>query len=185
MNGKRILVAGIGNIFLGDDAFGVEVVRRLARRPQPAGVKVVDIGIRGIDLVFALLDGYDLVILVDTASHGQRPGTLYLIEPSVGGASTERPAMPMFDLHDLDPAKVLRTAQAMGGQVDRVVLVACEPEATGDEAQGLGGLSPSVAAAVDPAIEMIESLIAEPQIGQPATASRTAEEHAATAAMQS
>ena len=76
-----ILVAGIGNIFNGDDAFGVEVVRLLAQHSLPAGVKVIDFGIRGIDLTYALLDGYDAAVLVDTAQRGERPGTIYVIEP--------------------------------------------------------------------------------------------------------
>lgn len=79
MNG-RILVAGIGNIFLGDDGFGVEVVRQLAQRDLPEGIEVVDFGIRGVDLAYASLDDYDAVIFVDTAPRGGAPGTLYLIE---------------------------------------------------------------------------------------------------------
>src|ERR1700758_4827464 len=80
-DGPRILVAGVGNIFLGDDAFGVEVVQRLARRALPDGVRVVDFGIRGLDLVYALLDGYETVVLVDAAPRGGSPGTLYVLEP--------------------------------------------------------------------------------------------------------
>ena len=80
----RILIAGIGNIFLGDDAFGVEVARRLVRRRLPDGVRVVDFGIRGLDLTYALLDGYEAVILVDAAPRGGPPGTLYVLEPPAG-----------------------------------------------------------------------------------------------------
>ena len=77
----RILVAGIGNIFLGDDAFGVEVVRRLSAREWPANVRVTDFGIRGYDLAYALLDGYDTTILIDACPRGELAGTLYVIEP--------------------------------------------------------------------------------------------------------
>src|SRR5438270_10803156 len=85
MTRPRVLVAGIGNIFLGDDAFGVEVAQRLAQRPLPAGVRVVDFGIRGLDLTYALLDGQDAVILVDATLRGGPPGTLYVIEPEAEG----------------------------------------------------------------------------------------------------
>src|SRR5947209_6163179 len=80
MTQPRLLVAGVGNIFLGDDAFGVEVVQRLLRRPQPDGVRVVDFGIRGLDLSYALLDGYEAVILVDAAPRGAPAGTLHVLE---------------------------------------------------------------------------------------------------------
>lgn len=76
----RILVAGIGNIFLGDDAFGVEAVRELMQHRWPAGVRIIDFGIRSYELAFALVDGYDAVILIDAAVRGQVPGTLYLVE---------------------------------------------------------------------------------------------------------
>src|SRR6516225_7125141 len=99
MEQPRILVAGIGNIFLGDDAFGVEVARRLAARPQPDGVRVADFGIRGIDLTYALLDGYETVILVDATPRGGQPGTLYVIEPDVGGPAESGVAELMFETH--------------------------------------------------------------------------------------
>ena len=94
MDRPRVLVAGVGNIFLGDDAFGVEVVQRLARRPLPAEVRVVDFGIRGLDLTYALLDGYETVILVDAAPRGGPPGTLYVLEPDVGDPAPERRRPP-------------------------------------------------------------------------------------------
>ena len=92
MSTPRILVAGIGNIFLGDDAFGVEVVNRLSRRALPDSVRVVDYGIRGLDLAYALLDDYDLVILVDAARQGEDPGTLYVLEPELTAADGDVPA---------------------------------------------------------------------------------------------
>ena len=110
MSRPRVLVAGVGNIFLGDDAFGVEVVQRLARRPLPDGVRVVDFGIRGFDLTYALLDGYEAVILVDAAPRGGRPGTLYVIEPELDDGGEPPATGLMIDPHNLDPARVLRLA---------------------------------------------------------------------------
>src|SRR5437868_1453516 len=150
----RVLIAGVGNVFLGDDAFGVEVAQRLARRPLPDGVRVVDFGIRGLDLTYALLDGYEAVILVDAAPRGGRPGTLYVIEPA---PSAE--AVPPVEAHGLDPATVLRLAAAMGGRVGRLLLVGCEP-APFDEADEMRmGLSDPVRAAVDEAVPLVESLV--------------------------
>ena len=147
--GPRILVAGIGNIFLGDDAFGVEVVQRLAGRPLGPGVRVVDFGIRGYDLACALLEPRDLVILVDAVRRGGKPGTVYLMEIE------EVPAGPVdFQGHSMDPAQVLRNARAMGGVTARVLLVGCEP--TDCEEMRL---SDPVEAAVEEAIAMIESLV--------------------------
>ncbi|HEX4711177.1 hydrogenase maturation protease [Phenylobacterium sp.] len=155
-----ILVAGIGNIFSGDDAFGVEVARQLAGRPQPAGVKVVDFGIRGIDLTYALMDGYDAMILVDAAARGHPPGTVTVVEPAAPDPRELDPGDIMISGHDLDPAKVLRVVAALGGQCGRVVLVACEPlDCGGDD--GAMGLSPPVAAAIGPAVATVEDLIGE------------------------
>ena len=85
-----ILVAGIGNIFNGDDGFGVAVAQRMARREPPAGVTIKDFGIRGLDLTYALLDGYAAAVLIDTAQRGEPPGTLYVIEPDVSARSENR-----------------------------------------------------------------------------------------------
>ena len=155
MNGST-LIAGIGNIFDGDDGFGVAVASRLAQMALPENVRVVEYGIRGIDLVFALLDGYDVTILVDAACRGGSPGTLYTIEPDVNDLE---PGAGAFETaHGLDPVKVLATARSMGAKFGRVLVVACEPATFGDD-DGHIGLSECVAAAVDPAIEMIRSLV--------------------------
>jgi hydrogenase maturation protease len=152
-----ILVAGIGNIFQGDDAFGVEVVQRLRRRALPPGVAVVDFGIRGIDLVYALLDGHEAVILVDAAARDELPGTVSVIavepaaEPAPDGTSD-------FSPHGLDPASVLALVRALGGDAPPVFLVACEPQTLGGE-EGVMGLSPPVAAAIEPAIGAIAALV--------------------------
>src|SRR4051794_37928486 len=104
----RILIAGIGNIFLGDDAFGVEVATRLAGRSRPEGVRVVDFGIRGFDLSFAMLDDDDVIILADAAPRGGAPGTLYVIEPDPAESREPEPGEMLIDPHAMDPAKVLR-----------------------------------------------------------------------------
>ena len=116
----RILVAGIGNIFLGDDAFGVEVVRRLAERPLPDGVRVVDFGIRGFDLTFALLGDDEVVDPGRRRPRGGPPGTLYVIEPEPGAVERARERRSPDRPTRLDPAKVLRLVAALGGRTKRV-----------------------------------------------------------------
>lgn len=156
-----ILIAGVGNIFKGDDAFGVEVVQRLARKALPDDVKVVDFGIRGIDLTYALLDGYRAAVLVDAVQRGGAPGTVYVIEPEWPSDGEPDLEEPFIEPHDLDPAKVLRVVKALGGRCDRLFLVGCEPQTFGDEDEGAMGLSPPVAAAVDEAVLEIETLLGE------------------------
>jgi|AntDeeMinimDraft_5_1070356.scaffolds.fasta_scaffold07334_2 hydrogenase maturation protease len=156
------LVAGIGNIFMGDDGFGCEVIQRLARRSLPAGVDAVDFGIRGLDLSYALMDGYQLAILVDTAERGGEPGTVHVIEPEIDEsqadvvASGEQLIVP----HAMDPAKVLRLVGSLGTQRPHVLLVACEPEYLGGE-HGHMGLSDAVETGVEQALDEIEQLLAE------------------------
>jgi hydrogenase maturation protease len=146
----RILVAGIGNVFLGDDGFGVEVVRRLAAAPLPPGVEVLDVGIRGLHLAYRLLDGYDLVIAVDAVARGNAPGTVYVLEPALDAAPPARP-----DAHAIDLAAVLATAQSLGGRPGRVVVVGCEPA---DLAERMG-LSAAVEGAVEPVLVRIQELV--------------------------
>jgi hydrogenase maturation protease len=157
MNRPRLLLAGIGNIFLDDDAFGVEVVQRLAGRKLPEEVRVVDFGIRGLDLAYALLDGYETVILVDAVPRGGPPGTLYALEPQWSAASDETALS--IETHHLDPVKVLRLVEALGGKVERLLLVGCEPALPDDEEEMQMGLSSPVRAAVDEAVVFLESLI--------------------------
>jgi hydrogenase maturation protease len=151
-----VLVACIGNIFQGDDAFGCEVAKVLVQRPASGDVRVVDFGIRGLDLTYALLDGPDLTILVDAVSRGGAPGTLYTIEPDLddNGSGAEN----LLDAHAMDPVQVLRAAKAMGGQLRRVLLVGCEPADLGGE-HGRMGLTPPVTAAIHAAAALVESLI--------------------------
>ena len=162
----RTLVAGIGNIFLGDDGFGVETARRLAERRQPAHIEVVDIGVRGVHLAYQLLDGYDTLVLVDATARGEAPGTLYEYDgPGAGGTGD---AAPAIDGHRMTPDTVLALLGTLcagtGGQPPgRVLIVGCEP-ASLDEGMGL---SPPVSDAVPRAVRLIEELL---QGGEPAVA---------------
>jgi hydrogenase maturation protease len=150
---KRILVAGVGNIFLGDDGFGVEVSRRLAQRPLPEGVRVIDFGIRGLDLTYALLDGWDAAIFVDAAPRGGEPGTLYVLDPQADPSTP-----PAIEPHGMDPMKVLALAAEMGGTPPVLRVVGCEPSSAEDFEMGL---SPEVQAAIDPAVALVEELVAQ------------------------
>ena len=121
-------------------------------------MKVVDFGIRGLDLTYALLDAYDAVILVDAIPRGEPPGTLYVLEPEMAAPVDGVPAM---EGHNLDPAKVLQLATAMGGRVNRLLVVGCEPEPLADVDDMRMELSDMVRAAVPEAVTMVESLVAE------------------------
>ncbi len=156
----RILVAGIGNIFLGDDAFGVEVAKRLANTALPAAVRVTDFGIRGFDLAYALQDGYETTILVDACPRGQAPGTLYVIEPDVSASDAPEDQPAAVEAHAMNPMSVLRMARAMNIEVKNVLLVGCEPETLGGE-EGQMGLSAPVEVAVDEAVKLVQGLISE------------------------
>jgi hydrogenase maturation protease len=153
-----ILVAGIGNIFLGDDAFGVEVVRRLSGRKLPEGVRVADFGIRGFDLAYALQDGYETTILVDACPHGEAPGTLYVIEPDLKALDDPEVPQQLVEAHAMNPVNVLRMARAMNIEVKNILLVGCEPETLGGD-EGQMGLSAPVEAAIEEAVALVESLI--------------------------
>jgi hydrogenase maturation protease len=158
MTVPRILIACIGNIFLGDDAFGVEVARRLLPMAWPPGVHVEDFGIRGVDLAYSLLDNYDVVIFVDTVQRGEPPGTLYVIEPELANLN---PAGAAIDAHTMDPATVLRSAVSMGADPGRVLLVGCEPGPLPPDDQMQMDLSPPVAAAVNEAVSLVRDLAAK------------------------
>ena len=159
MSHKRILIAGVGNIFLGDDGFGVEVVRRLARRELPEGVEVVDFGIRGMDLAYALQDDYELIVFVDATPRGEKPGTVYLIEPEI-----EAEGEVVLDTHGMDPLKVIRLSRALGAKPTRTLVVGCEPQVVisgEDYDEMLMELSEPVRAAVEEAVKLVESLVAQ------------------------
>lgn len=158
MNRPSVLIAGIGNIFLGDDAFGCEVVKRLNERAWPDNVRVVDFGIRGFDLAYALLDGYDVTIFVDASPRGQAPGTLYTIEPEVDEIESIEGQGAMVETHGMNPMKVLSMVKSMGGQFKKILLVGCEPATFGPE-EGQMGLSAPVEAALEQAVVVVESLV--------------------------
>jgi hydrogenase maturation protease len=158
MTSMRILVAGIGNIFLGDDAFGVEVAQKLALRRLPDAVRVVDFGIRGYDLALAITDGYDTTILIDATRRGHPPGTLYLIEPDVN--QMDDLENEVANAHGMTPANVLRMARSLGGELGRLYLLGCEPAILETE-NGAIGLSEPVRSAIPEAVSMIESLVEE------------------------
>jgi hydrogenase maturation protease len=156
----RILIACIGNIFLGDDGFGCEVARRLAARKLPGEVRLVDFGIRGFDLAYALLDGYEVTIFVDATPRGGEPGTLYTIEPDFSELNELDAQAMLVEPHGMNPLKVLGMVKSMGGTFRRILLVGCEPETLGGE-EGQMGLSATVEAAVGEAVKMVESLVQE------------------------
>jgi hydrogenase maturation protease len=156
--GNGILVAGIGNIFHSDDGFGSEVARLLlAGPPVPEGVRIVDYGIRGVHLAYDLLDGCDAAILVDATSQGGDPGTIYVIEPDVDAIETENGLAEagIVDAHGMDPASVLALLRSLGGSVDRLLVVGCEPA---DVEDGMG-LSDPVAGALEEACRVVRDLI--------------------------
>jgi hydrogenase maturation protease len=159
MSPKRVLVAGVGNVFLGDDGFGVEVVRRLAGRELPDGVEVADFGIRGMDLAYALQDDYEVVIFVDATPRGEEPGTVYLIEPEI-----EEDGEVSLDTHGMDPVKVMKLARTLGARPTRTLVVGCEPQVlvSGENYEDmLMELSEPVRAAVEEAVKLVESLVEE------------------------
>ncbi|MET7455659.1 hydrogenase maturation protease [Streptomyces sp. NPDC005574] len=162
----RTLVAGIGNIFLGDDGFGVETALRLAERQLPDGVEVVDIGVRGVHLAYQLLDGYDTLVLADATARGEDPGTLYVIE--YDGPAQPADGAPALDGHRMTPDTVLALLGALcagtGAQPPRrTLIVGCEPASV---EEGIG-LSPPVSDAVPRAVQLIEELLRD---GRPAPA---------------
>lgn len=150
----RVLVAGVGNVFLGDDGFGVEVVRRLAAVGPPDGVDVADYGIRGVHLAYDLLDGrYDALVLVDALPLDDPPGTLAVLDVDPDRAGPE--GVPV-DAHSMGPHVVLSTLRALGGRPPRVLVVGCRP-AVVDEGMRL---SEPVSGAVDEAVALVARLAA-------------------------
>jgi hydrogenase maturation protease len=179
---RRVLVAGIGNVFLGDDGWGVALAARLAARALPRGVEVVDFGIRGMDLAYAIQDDYDAVVFLDATPRGAPPGTLYLIEPELDDIEMT------VDAHGMDPAKVLALARTLGdaspprargdappsrtfgasfpctpgtASLPRTLIVGCEPQtrmSAADE-QILAELSEPVRASLDVAVALVEDLL--------------------------
>jgi hydrogenase maturation protease len=149
LNAPRILVAGIGNIFFHDDAFGVEVVQRISQADFPPTVKVEDFGIRGMHLAFEIASGYDVVIFVDAVRRGEAPGTVYIAELNSAQSGT------LPDAHSMELVSVLAFVEALGGSKAKYLLVGCE---VADADEGIG-LSRSVATAVTVAATHVENLV--------------------------
>lgn len=155
---KRILVAGIGNIFFGDDAFGCEVAAELAKRDLPDGITVRDFGIRGYDLAYAMIEDYDAIILIDASPRGEAPGTLYLIEPEITKNKLDEVSGEVVNAHSMNPVRVFEMVRHLGGQPKKLYVLGCEPGVLESE-EGRMGLSDQVKAAVEPAVNMIKKLI--------------------------
>lgn len=155
---KQILVACVGNIFLQDDGFGVEVARRLAAREVPSGVTVLDFGTGGLKLAYEVMRGYDALLLVDISRQGGEPGTLYIMEPDPADVDGGIQDGDSLNPHGMDPRTVLRFVKSVGGWPGKVVVIACEPARVDD--MGLG-LSEPVTAAVDGAVELVLKTIEE------------------------
>ena len=153
----KILIAGVGNIFLGDDGFGVEVALTLSKRQLPESVSVKDFGIRGFDLAYALLDPWDVVIIVDALPRGRAAGTLYVVEPDLAALTG---AETTINPHGMDPVRVLNLAASQGTISAQVLILGCEPQDFGDELEGRMGLSAPVQAAVEEAAKMVLELAA-------------------------
>ena len=146
----RVLIAGIGNVFLGDDGFGVEVAWKLAGRPLPDGVVVADVGVRALHLAFQLLDKPDVLLVIDAVDRGERPGTLFVIEPRI-----EPAAGRVADAHSMNLETVVAALRGLGGEVPPILLVGCQPEFVGDRM----GLTPVVERAVPRAVALVERTI--------------------------
>jgi hydrogenase maturation protease len=153
-----VLVAGVGNVFLGDDAFGVEVVRELLQRPPLADVTVRDFGTRGLDLAYTLLDGYDALLLVDAAPRGHAPGTLSVLEPDLPSAGSDA---PLGTGHGVDPEGVFGLLRALGGTPPKTRVVGCEPLSFGSDEQPMLELSTPVREAVARAVGVVERVARE------------------------
>jgi hydrogenase maturation protease len=151
---KRILVAGIGNIFFGDDAFGCEVARQLMRAPLPEGVRAFDYGIRSYDLAYAMLQPNDAVILIDAVPRGEKPGTICLLELDLN--QLNEAGIDSVNAHAMNPVAVLQLVRTLGGSPREIYLVGCEPAVLETEEIGL---SEKVRAAVPLALDMIRELV--------------------------
>lgn len=154
----RILVAGVGNVFLSDDGFGSEAARRLAAEVLPDDVKVTDYGIRGMHLAFELLDGYETLVIIDTLPRGGKPGDLVVLEVGPDDVGDGQ-----FDAHGMEPVSVLASLGALGGRLPRTFVVGCEPA---DVGEGIG-LTPAVAEAVDRAVSTVRELITSELANRP------------------
>jgi hydrogenase maturation protease len=156
---KRILVAGIGNTWLGDDGFGSEVVKRLEARELPSGTVVFDFGTGGLDLAYEVMRGYDALVLVDVSRQGGEPGTLYVMEALEEEVEAGIEDGQVLNPHGMDPQTVLRFVKTLGAWPGKVLVVACEPTTVGEMGIGLSEqVERAVAGAADLVAETIDEL---------------------------
>lgn len=165
---KRVLVAGIGNVFFGDDGFGVAVANRMAGGPSPEGVRIAEYGIRGVHLAYELLDGYDTLVMIDAVPMGEAPGTLAVIQPDPPHRSQvveedRRAPTPPMDSHTMTPEAVLGVLAGLGGSLGEVYIVGCQPATL---APGME-LSSAVAAAIERAADLVTELLTDICCGSP------------------
>ncbi|BBZ48637.1 hydrogenase maturation protease [Mycobacterium heidelbergense] len=158
----RILVAGIGNIFLGDDGFGSEVVRNAEIAQDDSAVRVTDYGISGMHLAYDLLEEWDTLVLVDAVPSRGNPGTLHVFQAD----HESGPGATGLDGHGMDPAAVFASLRALGGRPPYTVVVGCE---AGSVEEGIG-LTEPVAKAVPRAARAVEEIVAALQTRAAATA---------------
>lgn len=157
---RRVLIAGVGNLFFADDGFGVEVARRLAAIALPPGVTVMDVGIRGLHLAYELLSPPDVLLVVDVMPRGGAPGDLYVLEPELEGGLPSS-----AEGHGMDLPSVFATVRALGGTLPRVLIVGCEP---GELGEGIG-LSARVEQAIEPCLRLVHELVARELEPEPTT----------------
>jgi hydrogenase maturation protease len=155
---KRVMIAGVGNMFMKDDGFGSAVIKKILDKKFPEGVEVKDFGTGGLKLAYDLMKGYDGLILIDASRRGGQPGTLYVIEPDENDINPDLEKGGPIDPHGADPATVLRFVKSIGSWPAKVVIVGCEPETVDDFEIGL---SEPVNASIDKAVDMVEDIIKE------------------------
>lgn len=155
---KRVMIAGAGNMFLKDDGFGGAVIKKMLNKKFPEGVEIKDFGTGGLKLAYDLMKGYDGLVLIDASKRGEKPGTLYIIEPDEKEFNPDLAEGDLIDPHGADPATVLRFVKAVGAWPAKVLIVACEPETVDDFEIGL---SDHVSASVDEAVQLVVEIINE------------------------
>jgi hydrogenase maturation protease len=160
---KRMMVAGVGNMFMKDDGFGAEVVKRMRECELPEGVEICDFGTGGLKLAYDLMKGYDGLILVDSSPRNEEPGTLYVIEPEPEEFDADLENGGPIDPHGADPATVLRFVKAIGSWPGKILIIGCEPQNV-DEFEV--GLSEPVMQAVNGAVKLVEEAIEEIYMSQ-------------------
>lgn len=155
---KRVMIAGVGNMFLKDDGFGSAAIRELSQREFPEGIEIRDFGTGGLKLAYDLMRGYDALILLDTSARGEAPGTLYRIEPDEKDFSSDLEQGGPIDPHGSDPVTVLRFVRSIGAWPGKVYIVACEPQSVDDFEIGL---SEPVILAVNDAVDLVDEIVQE------------------------